>query len=323
MKKELVCEQRGEFWFYSIFCYKGSLLKKEALYIDDSDTNKYVKYINENKCNKVAIYICNSNLESLEFLHSINCIEYLAIIGDARNIDCSPVYSLNNLRYLIFDQPRELYLDKFKKLEFFSTNGLSHVRNVEQSVSLRTLSLGSAFERTEYEDLSAFSELKSLEVLCLRDLDLVSLKGIGQFARLKVLEIDGLKKLRIIESIIQLKSTLTSLRIYDCNRIQSLDSIASLRYLRFLSLDNLKHIPNLDFIASLPSLKTFISSDSTIVDGNMTNLERIATVVVLPSRKSYYVADKGETKRYKQKDLFLRDRDLGEEEVEQWRRISY
>lgn len=323
MKKELVCEQRDGFWFYSIFCYKGALLKKEALFIDDSDTEKYVKYANEKKCNQVAIYVYNSNLNSLDFLNSMDSIEYLAIIGDARNLDCSPLYALKNLHYLVFSHPGELYLDRIEGLEFFSTSECENVKYVGKVPSLRTLSLESSTSKKSYADLSVLSELQSLEVLRLHGLGLVSLKGVGQFRRLKVLDLDGLKTLIDIENLSNIKLSLTSLRIYDCNQIENFESIASLRCLRFLSLDNMDHVPNLDFIAPLASLKTFISSNSNFVDANLTNLEKIETVVVFPIRKKYFVSSTEGAKRFKQREDFPLNRNLGEEEIEPWRRISY
>lgn len=105
--------------------------------------------------------------------------------------------------------------------------------------------------------------------------------------------------------------------------IQNFDVIYTLNNLKFLSLDRMNSIPNINFINSLINLNTFISANSKIIDGNITPLLDIEESVLMPIRKNYYTIKQGEEVKLKDGELPYGNRDLGDNDIELWRRISY
>jgi hypothetical protein len=323
MKKELVCSQKDGFWFHSIFHYQGAALFKEAIIIDEDSTDKYVSYINAEKIDKVIIDIQNSSLKSLSFLKECNHIKYLTIWGDGK-IDISPIYELENLLFLEVMNPSDLHLNRFKGLQFFSTNNINKIKNIDKAITIKTLKLiDNGLSNSELNDLAMLMSLKSLQVLSLSGFNMSSLKGINYLNSLKVLVLNDLKKLKNIDDLIDLKGNLTSLRIFNCKKIENFDVLASLDNLHFLSMDNLAPIPNLYFVKSLYKLKTFISSYTRIVDEDLTILANIESVIIRPISKEYFVLKDGKKVRYLQQTIPYNKRIFGDEEIELWRRIGY
>lgn len=323
MKKELVCSQKDGFWFHSIFHYQGAALSKDAIMIDEGNIEKYVSYINKDKIEKVIIDLQNSSLESLSFLNEIKHIKYLTIWGDGK-IDNSPIYMLENLLFLEILNPSELYLDRVKGLQFFSTNNIKNIKNINKCITLRTLKLiDNGMSNCELNDLNVLTNLKSLQVLSLTGFSLNSLKGIKFLNNLKVLVLNNLKKLTTIDDLVDLRSSLTSLRIFNCKKINNFDILSSLENLQFLSMDNLAPISSLDFVNFLHKLKTFISNNTKIIDENLTVLTNIENVIITPVCKGYFAFKNGKNIKYVQQTIPYNKRILGDEDIELWRRIGY
>lgn len=323
MKKELVCSQKDGFWFHSIFHYQGAALSKEAIIIDESNTDKFVSYINKEKIDKVIIDLQNSSLDSLSFLNKINHIKYLTIWSDGK-IDNSPIYELENLLFLEILNPSDLHLDRVKGLQFFSTNNINCIKNMDKAITIKTLKLvDNNMKICELNDLKMLMNLKSLQILSLTGFNLNSLKGINCLSNLKVLVLNNLKELRTIDDLIDLRLSLTSLRVFNCKKIENFDILSSLGKLQFLSMDNLAPISSLNFINSLYNLNTFISSNTQIVDEDLSILTNIENVIILPVKKGYHVFKYGEKVNFTQKEIPYNKRYLGDDEIELWRRISY
>lgn len=323
MKKELVCREKDGFWFYSIFHYQGAALSKEAIIIDEKNTDRFVSYINKEKIDKIIIDLLNCELNSLSFLNEIKHVKYLTIWGDGE-IDNSPIYELENLLFLEILNPSELYLDRVRGLQFFSTNKICNVRNIDKVMTLKTLKLiNPNRDNCDLNDLSLLNNLKSIEILSLSGYGLYSLKGINHLTNLKVLVLNDLKRLINIDDLVDLKSSLTSLRIFNCKKIERFDILSNLENLQFLSMDKLSPIFNLHFINFLHKLKTFISSNTQIIDGNLSVLANIETVIVTPIKNGYHMYKQGKKIKFMQKETPYNKRHFGDEEIDIWRRISY
>lgn len=88
--------EKDGFRFTSIHGYDGALLIHEAILIDSNDVKRHVEYINQNKLDKVVIYLFNSDIEDLSFLKDIPHIKHLMIYSDG-NRDFTPLYDLTEL----------------------------------------------------------------------------------------------------------------------------------------------------------------------------------------------------------------------------------
>ena len=322
MNKELVCEKRDGFWFYSIFHYNGAALIKEAIIIDEKETKKFVSYINKKNIDKVIIDLFHSDIESLSFLKNIKHIKYLVIWGNGV-IDNSPIYELTNLKFLKILRPSELDINRVKSLEFFSTTEPGKIINIEHATSLKTLELINTTKQGSYNDLTFLSKLYNLDTLLLSNFNITTLEGIENLTKLKVLILEDMKKLENINSLTSLSSSLRRLQIYKCNRICSFDPIKELNKLVFLSMDSVKLVPNIEFISNLKKLCSFILWESNVINGNMTPLTFIDHALVYPIRQHYYIIKQGVKIAAKETDFKYGERNMGDEDIELWRRISY
>lgn len=322
MKKELVCEKKDDFWFYSIFSYKGAALSKDAIIIDEKDTDKFVAYINKEKIDKVIVDLWNSGIESLSFLKEIDHIKYLDIWGNGV-IDNTPIYELNNLKFLGISRPSELYIDRVKGLEFFSTSEVDKIKNIEHATTLKSLRIYDNVNKNHYHNLKFLSNLINLDTLFLGGFNITTLEGIEKLNNLKVLIVEDMKMLKSIYHLTSLSSSLKNLRIYNCNKISDFDVIRVLRELIFLRIDSVKLVLNVEFITDLKKLYSFVSVSSNFIDGNLTPLTRVEHAIVYPIRKHYFINKNNENKKVKDTDFKYGERKMGDEEIELWRRIAY
>lgn len=321
MKKELTCIKRDGYWFHSIFHYKGSGLSKEAIVIDDSDTNKIVEYINKMQLNKVIVDLNAFKTDNLCFLNKIDNLKYLTIWGDGE-CDFSAIYNLDELVFLELLNSSDFKLDKMKKLTFFSTNSLYKVKNIEKTFTLKTLQLIDPLGAYDMKDLTLLSKLNSIDTLSLYGLRIESLSGIKEMTKLEVLLLRDLKCLQDINEIKYLSNTLNGLLIDRCKEIKDYTVLSSLHELHFLSLDNIK-VPALDFIKPLTSLNTFISSNSFFIDGDLSVVNDVQTVVIYPVRRNYYITANSIKLKYIQKRVFNNLYDYGDRNIDYWRRINF
>ncbi len=94
MNKELVCEKRDGYWFYSIFQYQGGALIKEAIIIDTKDNDRQIDYIKQKGIDKVIIDQWSGEIDSFDFIKDLPNIKYLVIWGNGKTDNTQP----NNLK---------------------------------------------------------------------------------------------------------------------------------------------------------------------------------------------------------------------------------
>lgn len=314
-------EYKDGFKFFSMFRYRGAALIKEGLIIDNNNFSMYIKYINENNINKIIIDSYNSGIDNLDFLKDIKHIEYLKIYASP-NMDITGIYQLENLKYLYIIRHNEIDLSKFKKIEFFSTNNIRGVTNLDKAVSLKTLTISDEWYKCNYTNLEFLSSLKSLDSLHIRSLNILTLKGIEKLDKLTVLQLDNLKKLRSISMIANHKN-IQNLDIYGSSKIEDLDIIGTLKKLKFLQLHNVKGLTSIEILDGIPEMNTFISDNSIVNDYNLTPLMRLNTVFLIPFKKDYFIINNGKKERAKSNQLPYGERNYGHDEIEKWRRISF
>lgn len=287
MKKELVCSKIDGFWFDSIFMYQGANKNHEAIIIDDVDTTRFTEYIKKNKIDKVIIDMWDSNIESLEFVSEIKDIKFLKVKGQI-DINYSPLYKLSNLRYIEILAPNDFDVSKFKNLEFLSTNRPSGIKGINDVKKLTTLKLLDTYHEFHLTDLSFLKSNKSIEVLELRLSSIKSLNGLNPHSKLRSLSLEFMNGLKDITDLKCFSNNLTRLLIYKCNNIQELNIIGSLRELEYLHISDMKSIDSIKYLSNNNKLKTCKLSNSLIIDGDLTPLKGLSSVVVLPMKRHYH-----------------------------------
>lgn len=321
MIKELVYMKKDGYWFGNILHYKGSSLIKNAIIIDETITEQIIDYIVSNNIDKVIIDLSNNEIKSLSFLEKIKHIQYLKIYGDGK-IDNTPLYDLNQLKFLEYLNPSDLEINKLLELEFFTTNRMKRLKGFQNAMKLKTLKLYDYNNESKIENLKFLNDLKSLEVLSISGFNIVDLDDINNFINLKVLIIKNMSKLSRINGLITLKDTLTSLSIYNCKKISDYETLNHLRKLKFLAIEKVGQLQNINFISSLDELKTFISINNTIIDGDLTESKKCDDAVILPFKKYYHIYENGEKKHLNIQNISSSERDYGDKDIPLWRRVS-
>ncbi len=321
MNKKLICELRDGFWYKSIFHYQGAALKKDAILVDDENLQMTLKFIKEKKITKVVVNLWSDKINSLKFLSTINHIEYLTIYS-RENIDNQPIYGLKQLKFLNIVNHNTLDLSKLPKLQFLATNSPGNIRYLTVHKKLTSLKLVNTNKKIQSKDLDFLKQLKSLKVLYLDGLENTSIDGIQSLDKLEVLSLHSMEKLRDISVLTHLGVSLTRFSIENCKNIQDYGFISGLFNLKYLNLSRIRVVPSISFVRNLPSLKTFIFSEGTVLDNDMSYLKDVQDVVIYPLKKSYFVIKNGVIEKPKFISRGYKCRVSGNENIDLWLRID-
>ena len=237
----------------------------------------YIKYVAEHHIN----YLHSQDDDMLNVTYFPD-IEYLTVPDDAENLEA--LYSLRNLKgiELRAKQLRTICLSNFPQLTHLSI-GDGQAQDMSEIAKISTLT-HLYCQQWKLENLCSFTGFDKLEVLVLNFCGrLKRLTGLEQLTSLNGLRIEYCLKLVDIDAIITLAKTLKSLRIMDCNKVNSYDGIQALVGLEklqlFTSQTSVKnYLQSLDFISKLKRLKSFYTN-YRIVNGDMTPLLGIEDAV--------------------------------------------
>ena len=177
-------------------------------------------------------------------------------------------------------------------------SALPQLRSVVGEWALLRDTLGSVDElrrvvtwRFDEVDLHAFRDHLGLRELTIKEAPyLESLSGVTDLSELASLGVVLARRLRDIDDIAGLASSLRELELQDCPAIDTVDDIETLVNLAFLSLSDCGDIASLAPIASLTRLETLYAWGSTrIVDGDLSPLARLPRLkeVRMRSRRGY------------------------------------
>lgn len=321
MKKELTCIKRDGFWFDSIFQYKGAALVKEAIIIDEVDTDRFIEYINKNRLDKVIIDLFNSGIQSLEFVKKIKSVKYLSLWGNGK-VDNSPLYELENIKFLNLVNHKPIDVSKFKRLEFLSSNTFENIINLDKSENLKALSIGSAMNRFKSTDLSFVSNLSDLAVIDIADINLHSLEGLERLENIKFISLTNLKSLRSLDVFELNKLNVTGLKIYNCKNINDLSKIGFLDKLQYLSLAKMGKIETISFLKKCLCIENVVIVETMVNDNDLTALLKCNDVALYPLKREYFIRDKNTEKKTDFKSRTSEYLNYGNDSVPEWLRID-
>ncbi len=110
----------------------------------------------------------------------------------------------------------------------------------------------------------------------------------------------------------KVRGTLKMLRIENCAKINDFSVLGELENLELLQLSGSNTLPNLDFLKTMRSLKTFIFN-MNVLDGDLSPCLTLSYVHSGKDRKHYNLKD-----AVLPKDQYVR----GNETIEPWRRLE-
>ena len=248
---------------------------------------EHIQYIQENQFEKAYVVA-----DDIAFLRQCPTITSLKIIPaySAAKFDYSPLYDMPNLKELncqtVYGHKDALKADvdysHFSSLQCVYASGAKGHRNLESVKGMRHLYLGQGQPASKALTGFDFSELEKLD-LCQSPIR--SLNGIDQAACIQKLSLSYCRSLEDVAALASVGETLTSLEIESCGKIKDFSWLYHLPNLENLVLFGSNTLPNLDFLESMPNLKSFRFTMNAL-DGDLGLCQNIP-YVYCKNRKHY------------------------------------
>jgi hypothetical protein len=224
----------------------------------------------------------------IDFLRDLPDIEHLTITAGV-NVDVSPIYDLKHLWDLGLAGEIKGPVE-FPRIESLRELGLGNWNNRKYQTAfecVRLKNIGLSYYPAP--DLSALSNLISLEALQLAWGKIRSLEGISSMSRLARISLQMQNQLESLDGISGLPEMLV-VWIERAKKLKRLDGIGTLDKLRTLVLNN---APNLESLKPLLDSKAIeaicIMQTTSIADGDLAILKKLPTLrhVNFIDRKHY------------------------------------
>lgn len=245
-----------------------------TLCVKGDRVNDYVQFA---KLNRVTHIWLTSHLGPLQlrdcaFLESLPDVEHVSIDDGVEPLqDISGLFSLTNLRSLgLHNVPHGFALDQFPLLTEYRgpwSRYLSGLPNCNRLEVLLLTHIGSKIKTIEQLELP-----NGLVELDLRISSMVSLEGLDNLKRLKVLALYRFSKLTDISAISGLAKSLVALELSDCIRIHDFQAIERLKHLKKLIISRCKEMQSLSFVRGLTNLEMMTFLKTTVLDGDLSPL---------------------------------------------------
>lgn len=277
---------------------------------------EYVAFIQKNQIQKAVII-----LDDISFINRCTSLKFIEIIPSYQAtalFDFSPLYQMPEIKYLACQNrygDREQYLSK---IDYSQIHGLINLGvgvnkgtlNYNKIETLKSIEVGGF--KGENRDLTDLFCSKVLDTLQLIQCGIRSLNGLEMSNKMQCLYLHYNRSLNDINALKRVKETLRTLRIENCPQIKDFSVLGELENLELLELSGNNILPNLDFIKTMKSLKTFIFS-MNVLDGDLDLCKELSYVYSEKNRKHYNLKDK-ELPKLKYVH--------GNEDIEKWRRLE-
>lgn len=275
--------------------------------------SEQIEFVNLNRIEKAFIIA-----KDISFIKQCPTLKYLIICpadnaGD--NFDFTPLYDLPEIKSLKcvtrYGRKQEytsnIDYSKIKGLESLSIEGSGHL-NYNHLVNLKSLSVSGSKDI----DLNNMISSEILDTIKLNQCKVQSLRGIEKSCKLQCLYLEYNRALSDISALRNVKNTIKLLRIENCAKIKDFSVLSELHQLELLQVIGTTEIESLEFLKSLPNLKTFVC-DMNVLDGNLTPCLDIPYVYISKYRKHYNLDPKNFTLNFISR---------GNEDIEVWRRME-
>lgn len=305
------------------------LTEPDGIYVENFHLSDAVNHINKFQVKKAFL----SGITDFSFLlqcQSLECIrielkvpfkEYANLEQHGSKLhmqyDFSALYSLPNLKYIsIIDTTENDCIVSRGAIDVELLPNLQCILgradffcNVDKAHNLKCIWLHKLKDDAMKKVFSTDSSLETIEISSSR---IINLNGISKFQKLKCLYLYRNKDLIDVSEIAGLGSSLTALRIDNCNKIADFSFLSQLKNLELLHLCGKNSLNDLSFIRNMPNLKTLILS-MNVLDGDLSECTKLTYVYVEAIRRHYNV---------KKTDLPCGEYIRGNESIEKWRRLE-
>ena len=275
--------------------------------------SEHIEFINKHQIDKAVVIA-----EDISFLEQCPTIQHLNIIpsvtsGD--NFDLSMLYNLSELLSLRCSTEYGKFEKYISRIDYSRIHGLVDLCvNAENNVTFQNIMTLKKLSVSQYRrrDLRELFRSKELDTLVLNSCGMHTLDGIEISSKMQCLYLICNRQLQDISNLDKVKNTLKALRIKKCGKIRDFSVLSQLEKLEHLFLEGNNKIPSLDFVNSLPNLKTLII-DMEVEDGDLLPCLSLSYVHCGRIREHYNV---------KANDLPKGIYYRGNENIEMWRRVQ-
>lgn len=291
--------------------------KLDAIRITDKfPVEKYIEYIRINNIEQAEII-----MPDLKFLKECPTLKYFRICPSDNapaDFDFSPLYEMPEIRSLNCQNRYGSTEQYISKIDYSKISNLTDLfvgvnkgtLNYNQVKTLKSLCVGSfKGSKRDLTDLFCSEELDTIRLI---GCQMVSLSGIEKAPGLQCLYIQHNPLLKDVSALHKVRKTLKALRIENCPKIEDFSVLSKLECLELLELSGRNALPNLSFLRSMRSLKTFIFNVN-VVDGDLSPCKGLSYVYSEKNRKHYNL---------KNEDLPKGQYIRGNEAIEPWRRLE-
>ena len=285
----------------------------DAMPVSARTLDEHIRFINQYKIDKAIVVA-----EDISFLNKCPCIKHVNILPSVtcgNNFDFSPLYSHPIIQSVYCMTEYGKFHENNSIMDYTKIRGLEDLRisseneaNFQRISSLKKLSISHCIS----DNLSAMFCSKELDTLEVSSCKIRCLDGVEAAPRLQCLYLTLNRQLEDISSLETVKKTIRALRIVKCPKVKDFSVLSKLENLEYLFLESVNKIPNLNFLDSLPNLKTFICN-MEVEDGNLIPCLRLSYAHCGKMRKHYNL---------KTDDLPKGIYYHGNENIELWRRVQ-
>lgn len=274
---------------------------------------EHIKFINGNKIEKALIVSQN-----IDFITQCPSLKHLKIVPPDdihEQIDYSPLYKMPQIKSLQCSTIYGVHNKLSSCIDCSNLNGLEDIhvtnskfKNYNSLKSLKSLGLSNYDKTNLYE---AFDS-DILDTLSIFESKIENLDGIEKSKKMQCVYLHYNRTLRDINALSKVANTLRTLRITNCPKIDDFSILSKLDHLELLELSGSNELPDLSFLKTMKSLKTFLF-DMNVKDGDLSPCLNLSYVYSERNRKHYNIKD-----RDLPKEKYVR----GNETIDEWRRLE-
>lgn len=272
-----------------------------------------IAFINQYKLEKILIIA-----ESIDFIKQCPSLKHIRIVpADSSNngFDYSPLYEMPQIKSV---QCSTKYGNKNQlstQIDCARIPGLESIHVTDAGYkNYNTVKTLKSFGLTGYPDVDFSNAFCSpvLDTFSVFQSKIKTLDGIQKSSKMQCLYLYYNRSLQDISALREVKKTLRALRIENCPKISDFSVLGELENLELLELSGSNELPNLTFLKSMKSLKTFTFS-MNVLDGDLSPCKALSYVFSERNRKHYNLKDS---------DLPKKQYVRGNESIESWRRLE-
>jgi|GEM_PF-1812845 len=237
------------------------------VYLTDEDFGEAIDHALSNDHTYLRIDFAGLSADSADRLCSdarIHLLKYVHVVSAGKGIDC--LKNFKGLQQISFAVPVEHFdFSCFPLLQQVGgvwTNGWCGLEKCQELSRFRV----SKF-KGKFADIPNLANLERIDLI---QTTILSLSGLEQAAKLKVLEISHAGKLHSIQAIASVAATLERLVFDKCKNIEDVGVLRELGNVTELSLVDCGHISSVDFLEGMSRLHLFVALGTKIVSGDLT-----------------------------------------------------